>query len=189
MPQIIKTTNAKGEQVVYDYGNRYSDENRKDRRRVAVRKGFVYAEMMENHHEIARRILLGETNVKIARDLGISEVTISNVKNSPVVKEKLAVMRAARDAGTINLANEIIELAPIALDRIKEVLETGKTLERNASAASILKEANNIIDRVQGKPTQTIHTKNMHAHFNADDINDIKERARELAAATNQMAE
>jgi len=75
--------------------------------------------MWEVHHEIARLVLLGYKNVDIAEKLDCSPQLVSNVRNSPVVKEKLALMRGARDADTIDIAKEIKEIAPEALNLLK----------------------------------------------------------------------
>ena len=189
MPQITTTTNSVGHKVSYDYGERYSDSSRKDARRKGdKKKGWQVAEMWDKHHEIARRILLGETNVAIAESLGCTSQQISNVRNSPVVKDKLTVMSAARDAGTIELAREIQDLAPIAILRVREALEQGTVLGKEVSASGILKEANTLIDREIGKPTQTINTRNLHGHFTMDDIEAIKAKAQQLAALSGQKA-
>ena len=181
MSQITTTLNSKGQQVTYSYGDRYTRSERKDERRVGEKKGWQVAEMWDSHHEIARRIVLGQSNEEVARDLNCTPQTISNVRNSPVVQEKLAIMRAARDAGTIDLAHEIADLAPLALQRVKEALETGRVMGRDLSASNILKEANGLLDREIGKPTQRIDTRGVHGVFTLDDIERIKERARELA--------
>lgn len=177
--------------VTYNYGDRYSDPNRSgDARRSGDRKGgHIIAEMWEAHHEIARRLLLGQKGADIARDLGCSPQTISNVRNSPVVKDKLAIMSAARDAGSIDLAREIQDLAPLALQRVKEALETGEVLGRELNAKEILLQSNSILDRHIGKPTQTINTRNVHGHFTLEDIQRIKDRARELAGVAYVPAE
>ena len=186
--QHVIVENASGETVQYDYPkDRYTQSDRGDGRKSSSdgkKKGWQVAEMWDKHHEIAGKILLGESNVAIAQSLGCSEQQISNVRNSPVVKDKLAIMRAARDAGTIDLSKEIQDLAPIALLRIREALESGKTLGKELSGSSILREANGVLDREIGKPTQTINTRNIHGHFTAEDLERIKARARELAPLT-----
>ena len=182
--QHVIVENSSGETVQYDYPKEhYTNPERTDGRKSTdgKKRGWQVAEMWDKHHEIARRILLGETNVSIAAALECSEQQISNVRNSPVVKDKLTIMRAARDAGTIDLAKEIQDLAPIALARIREALEEGKALGRELSGASILKEANGVLDREIGKPTQTINTRNIHGHFTVEDLDRIKARAKELA--------
>lgn len=182
----MQTTSAAG--VTYDYGDRFKDPNRgTDRRRNGDKAGggFVLTEMWECHHEIARRLLLGQKATEIARDMNITPQTVSNVRNSPVVKDKLAIMRAARDAGSVELAKEIQDLAPIALQRVREALEDGTVLGKEVSAVGILKEANSLLDREIGKPTQRIDTRNMHGHFTLADIDRIKEKARQLAGTAD----
>lgn len=153
-----------------------------DQRRSGDRQGgLLIAEMWEAHHEIARRILLGQKNVDIARDLGCTPATVSNVRNSPVVKDKLAIMSAVRDAGTIELAKEIQDLAPLALSRIREALEQGTVMGKELNSSAILKEANNLLDRDQGKATQRIDTRNLNATLTVEDIELLKEKAKILA--------
>ena len=200
MPENIThtTINAAGQEVVYTYpGDRYLQPDRKDARRienktapgeVAKKKGWQVAEMWDRHHEIARRIILGQNNQEIGEALNVTAQQVSNVRNSPVVQDKITIMRAARDAGTIALAKEIADLAPIALQRVREALETGQVLGRELSGSAIMKEANGIVDREIGKPTQRIDTRNIYGHFTLDDIERIKERARELAGFSGQMA-
>lgn len=187
----IQTKNAAGQHVTYDYGDRYSKIGRTDLRRKSdgtPKKGYQISDMWESHHEIARRIVLGESNVNIAKAMNCSSVLVSNVRNSPVVKDKLAVMKAARDAGTIDLSREIRDLAPIAILRVKEALESGTVLGKEVSSSGILKEANGLIDREIGKPTQNINTKNLHGHFTIEDIDAIKEKAKLLAIHSEQVA-
>ncbi len=175
------------------YKGRYSDPNRIDQRLASSRgttrgkNTFIVGQMWENHHEIARRLLLGQTNVEVAAAMSCSAQSVSDVRNSPVVKDKLSLMKAARDAGTIDLAREIADLAPIALQRVKEALETGMVLDKEVSAAGILKEANGMLDRDQGRAVQRVDTRNLHGHFTMEDIERIKEKAKELAGASGEL--
>ena len=79
------------------------------------RKTFEVSEMWEMHHEIVRLLVLGMKNVEICKVLGVSQPMVSYVRNSKVVKDQLAIMRAARDADTIDVARDIREKAPKAL--------------------------------------------------------------------------
>lgn len=159
----------------------YSDTVRKDARRATGKKtGWQVAELWDKHHEIARRLVLGQSNVEIAEELRVSAQQVSNVRNSPPVKEKIEILRAVRDAGTVNLANEIADLAPVALQRIKEALQTGTVIGKDLSASGILREANNLLDREMGRATQRIDTRNIHGHFTLEDIERIKAKAEEL---------
>lgn len=184
MESAINTTitRADGSTKVYSYPlERYADSSRKDRRRKdGPRKGWQIAEMWDQHHEIARRLVLGESNIDIAKALGVSKEMVSNVKNSPVVQDKLALLRAARDCECVDLAKEISELAPIALKRMREALETGTVLGKEVNAAGILKEANALLDREMGKAVQRVDTRGVNMHLTMDDIEAIKQRASEL---------
>jgi len=188
---ITKTINASGEAKEYDYGDKFSRIDRgPDLRRTGdkKKKGYQISEMWDSHHEIARLLILGEKGTDIAKKLNCSVGLVSNVRNSPVVKDKMAVMRAARDAGTIELSREIRDLAPIAIQRLKEALTEGTILGKELSASAIAKEANNIIDREQGKAIQRVDSRNIHGHFTMSDIDRIKEKAKKLAGETGQMA-
>lgn len=173
----------------YTRGSKYFKPKTEDRRRSGDSKGsYQITQMYERHHEIARLILLGMSNKDISKELNCSLSSVSHIRNSPVVKEKLALMIAVRDRETIDLSREIADLAPIALMRVKEAIETGKVFGKEVPVTTLLKEANGVLDREMGKPTQTINTKNLHAHFTLDDINEIKQKARSLAMINDQMA-
>jgi hypothetical protein len=163
--------------------DRYLDSSRNDNRRNPNRKkGWQVSEMWDMHHEIARRIILGENNQEIASALDCTPQTISNVRNSPVVKDKLSIMRAARDADTVDLSKDILELAPIALAKIREALETGMVLGKEVSSVSLLKEANNLLDRHMGKAVTRVESHNLNATLTLEDIERIKDKARSLTS-------
>lgn len=176
------------ETIIEKPRSKYSDPNRgPDLRRRAdgKKRGFQVAEMWDSHHEIARRILLGQKGVDIAKALNCTAQTVSNVRNSPVVKEKIELMQAARDVGALDLADQIKELAPIALGRVKEAITIGEVNGQTLSGAEILKQSGHILDRELGKATQRIDTRSMHGHFTMDDIQKMKDRAKELSGAND----
>lgn len=180
MSEMLTYTSASGKEYSYPKA-RYADPTRKDgRRKDGPKKGWQIAEMWDRHHEIARLIVLGHSNVEIAEKLGIGKDTVSNVRNSPVVQDKISLLRAARDCDCVELSAEIAEMGPIALKRIREALETGQVLGKEVNAATLLKEANNVIDRVEGKAVQRIESKNLNATLTLEDIESIKQRAEEM---------
>lgn len=162
--------------------SRYSDPNREDLRRVdrGGKKGYQISQMWDKHHEIARLIILGMNNQEISERMNCNPQTISNVRNSPVVQDKLAILHAVRDVATGDLAHEIAEMAPMALKRIREVLETGQVHGQTASAAVIMKEANNLLDREMGKAVQRIDSRNVNTTLTTSDLDAIRQRAAEL---------
>ena len=163
-----------------DYkGVNYSDSNRvADRRfkqfRVKPRGGFRVSRIWELHDEIARRILLGQKNTVIAEALSCTSQTVSNVRNSPVIQDKLSIMRGARDAYTVDIAKDIQEFAPTALELLKNIV-LGKGVGASASPAFRAKEANTFLDRAGHV---VIHKEqHVHAHLTTEEIEDIKSRA------------
>lgn len=158
----------------------YADFSRvKDRRFVPpeLRKTWQVSKVWDLHHEIKRRILLGEKNTRIAEAVGCSSQTVSNVRNSAVIQDQLAIMRGARDAYTVDIAREIQEFAPKALDLLKKVVD-GDGAGANASISLRAKEANNFLDRAGHSPIRRTDVRGLHAVLTKDDIEEIKQRAR-----------
>ena len=111
----ITVQGPNGKEYIYPK-SRYNDPNRPDLRKAPNgRKGHQIAKMWDNHHEIARLLVLGLNNAEIAERMGCTPQTVSNVRNSPVVQDKLAILHAVRDVATGDLASEIAEMAPMAL--------------------------------------------------------------------------
>jgi len=94
-----------------------------DNRRTKDRKTFEVSEMWDLHHEIVRRLVIGETNAEISRSLGVSKQMISYTRNSKVVRRQIDIMRGARDADTIDIAKRIRENAPKALDLLETIID------------------------------------------------------------------
>lgn len=158
-----------------------------DKRRNGKKKGWQVSEMWDRHHEIARLLVLGWPNTEIAAELNITPQQVSSVRNSPVVQDKMAIMHATRDVATIEVKEEINALAPIAVQRLREALEDGSVLGKELNASTIVKVADSIIDRDQGKAIQRVDSRNANMHFTKDDIEEIKERARKLGMDSDQV--
>lgn len=155
----------------------YSDSDRiQDRRKKpsGVRKVWQVATIWELHEEIARRIVLGQKNVDIAEAVKCSPQTVSNVRNSPVVQDKLALMRGARDAYTIDIARDIQEFAPEALQLLKDVIKR-KGSGENASIALSARTAESWLDRAGHAPVRKEAV--IHQSLTKEEIDQIKSRA------------
>ena len=160
-----------------------------DRRRLvdgAPRRVPGVGEMTELHHEICRHVLLGMKNVEIASKLGCTPQTVSNVRNSPIVKHRLRELSAVRDAVAVNFAAEVQARASRAFEILDEALmdETGEV-----PLMMRLKEANNILDRVErveGIGQRNLH---LHAHLTMDDIEELKRRALAAGVACGHVVD
>jgi len=162
---------------------KYFGPRGEDLRKNPNKRTFEVSHMWELHHEITRRLLLGQKNADIARSLNISEVMVSYTRNSPIVQEKLEIMKGARDAETIDLSKRIRENAPKALKLLEDAIDgsvvgaDGET--REVPTMARLKEANLMLDRGGYAPIRTFRGEHLVAHFTGDEIEKIKERARE----------
>ena len=156
----------------------YGLDNFRDERTVPDHERKVSIKSVQDKHRIITRLLfLGHSNKNIAKAVGVTEHTVSIVKNSPIIKQQLKLMQGAADKDALDLHAQIAEIAPAALANIKEVVETGSLHGEGVNARTILKESNNLLDRHMGKAAQTVKGLHAHAHFTADDIRQLRETA------------
>ena len=163
-----------------------SEERKVDRRRNGERKTFEVQKMWDSHHEIVRLAILGVKQVDIARKLQISEAMVSYTLNSEVVKEKLAIMRGARDAKTVDLARDILELAPRAIKIYEKLLDEGV----NGSPTALHKmTADRVLDISGYGPVKRIDARHahLHGHFSTEELENIKQRGRQAAIEAGEM--
>jgi len=174
-PKPVRVHAPKPPKEKYHNGNRGPDERRVD---PSKKRTFEVSEMWDVHHEIVRRLLIGQKVVNIAKDLNISEATVSYTRNSPVVRDKLEIMKGARDAETLDLAKRIRENAPQSLRLLEDIIDgevDGTTVPLNMRR----QEANMMMNRAGFAPIQTIKGEVLHGHYTKDEIDDIKKRAVE----------
>jgi len=172
---------------------KYFDGNRGPDLRMTPhgeRRTFEVGKMWEVHHEITRLLLLGMKGVEIAERLGVSEAMVNYTRNSKIVEEKLDVMKGARDAETIDLSKEIRMKAPKALKLLEQIIDGDMgTIGELASPALRAKTAESWMDRA-GYPAQRSGTGiQLHAHFDAQDLIEVKKRAKESGIVIDMVEE
>ena len=160
----------------------FSSDRGPDLRTVhpSERKTFEVDKMWEIHQEIARLLHLGFSNVAIAERLGVTPVMVSYTRNSRVVKDKLELMKGARDADVVDLSISIRKKAPEALRLLEKIIE-GDSGALGAEPSLPLRAATaekwlNRAGYPEQKPNVNLH---MHKHYGAEDIERIKQRARD----------
>lgn len=134
---------------------------------------YQVEELWDRHHEIMRLAVMGMKQVAIAQQLGVSEVMVSYTLNSPLVQRQMELLRATRDAKTVDVAKRIKELAAEAVERIGDIMREG-------SEGAALKASLGILDRAGHAPIQKFQ--GTMAVLTAEDILEIKERARLIGA-------
>ena len=149
----------------------------KRRKPPSEKKSWRPKQLWARHHEIKRRLLLGQSNKQIAEALGIHPQTVSWVRNSPVMQKALKELNQKRDEAAVDLKNQIMELAPLAIKHYRRCLED----ETNEvySTTQQLKIAGDVLDRSGLSPKQVNRHEHLHAYLNAADIEEIKRRALE----------
>lgn len=139
--------------------------------RFTGNKNYSVEKIWDHHHEIVRRLALGQRPRQIALDLDVSVQTISNVRNSPLVKQQLAMLHAVRDVETTEVARQILEVAPKAIRVIEDMLD-----DEEQKADVRLRAALGTLDHAI--PRRSVQL-NVDQHLNEDDMNDIKKIALE----------
>ena len=170
-------------------GVNYFEANRPpDRRFVpdAPRKTWQVSKIWDQHEEIIRRLTVGQKNVDIARAMDLTETQVSNVRNSPIIQERLAIMKGARDASTIDIARDIREFAPKALKLLKEIVQGEGTTGQLASPGLKARVASDFLDRAGYAPIKSIDVRSVHAHLTREDIEELKSRATQMNAPLAQ---
>ena len=148
-----------------------------DNRRVDERQ-YNITELWDRQQEIVRRLSLGQSAVDIARDLSISPVTVSYVRNSPLGQEALAKLHSAANNEAVNIAKRIKEVAPKALAVLEGILDNSiqGTYDLPADRKTAASVAMGLLDRAGHAP---IHRQiSMTVPVSNSVINEIKERAK-----------
>jgi hypothetical protein len=152
-----------------------SDRRRADRNK---RQTFDPITLNERHHEILNLHSLGMKDKVIAETLGITSVSVSNAVNSTLGREKLALMRGAKDAETVDIYKRMQEIIPKALDVYDKILDPSKnegismSLQKS-TAADTLKDFSGL-----AVPKKVV---SISARLTPELISEIKERGK-LAA-------
>ena len=92
-----------------------------DKRRTG-NSTYALTQLQERHHEILRLVALGLKNTQVADRLNITPQTVSNVINTPLAQAKLRLLRNRRDSQTVNVAEKIKDLEPVAVGVLEECL-------------------------------------------------------------------
>lgn len=141
----------------------------------------MYAKKLTDmHHEIIRLTALGFKSIDVARMVGVTDRTVRNVLNSPLGEQKLAVLRAARDAETTDIGRRIQKLAPLAVERIQEVLERGFD---EHDEKTVVKVATDVLDRAGHGAVKKFQ--GLVGVLSAEEIQRIKQESEKIRKQAN----
>jgi DNA-binding CsgD family transcriptional regulator len=176
MFQVAKNNSG----YLYGFEGQENDKRRAER---GNRKSYEIKQLWQRQHEIIRMALIGMDNKDIARALGITKESVSMTLNSQIVKEKLSLMRAVRDAETIDVAQEITKLYRPALQVYEDIL-AGEQISMNLKK----QVADTVLMDIGGHKAPTkIQGNFAHAHLSREDIAELVRRGKEAAAAAGML--
>lgn len=161
---------------------------RADRRRVDRNKRTLpdLVSLNERHHEILNLLVTGMKGTEVARKLGIAYSTVVSATESTLGREKLAMMRGARDAETIDVAKKMQEIIPKALKVYDSILsaERGEGIPlslQKSVADSVLRDFSGL-----KVPTKVV---SLSARLTPELIEEIKSNGKNAAKECGLVVE
>lgn len=160
-----------------------------DRRRVPDnQKRYQLSQLYDTHHEIIRRLAVGESPAEIAAALDITPQTVSNVRNTAMARAKMQVLREARDKEFAVATKRVTDLMPKAINLLEVLLRQGESIAGYDPGAAL-----RIVDHTlrYAQFTQEKGNVNLHLHQHggggatAEDLDEVK---RSAAAAVSEGA-
>lgn len=139
--------------------------------------------LRSRHHLIIRLMATGKvTQKQCAQIVGCTPQTVSNTINSRLGQQKMRYLQGEADAGAIDMLEEILELAPMAMAELESVLNDG-TAEQKLK----VQVAQDLLDRAGYGRTSNL---NMRVQKVTDeDIKSIKMRARKSSLVAGSETE
>lgn len=129
--------------------------------------------LWEKHNEILRRLASGETQERIAEELGISPMSIGSIKNSPLGKAQLAHLREKADDQVTKTQEKIALIAPKAAKVLESMMDDVETPQSVRA-----KIAMDLLDRAGLAPTKRIENTNTTTTVNTADIIELQRRLK-----------
>jgi len=148
------------------------------RRKPYKRRTWEVKTLMDQHHEVIRRLLIGQKTTAIAQEMNLSKAQVQNIENSPLVQQRISVLQGVRDQVSIDVSKHIRSVVPKALLLLEKIVD-GDVEGEKPSLNLRASVSRDLLDR-GGLPKQTnVRTENLHAHLTVTDLDEIKMRAKE----------
>lgn len=145
--------------------------------RDTLPKTWRVSEMSERHHEVARMLLLGASEKTVAEQMGKSLAFVRLVRNSPVVREQLELLRAERDRESIDIAVQIQETLPECIELLKNQI---RDVDGKVSPSLKSKNAFGLLSAGGHGPSKKLDVRTAFAVLSPEDIKEIRERGKSL---------
>ena len=153
----------------------------RDRRKVQERS-YEVKEIWYQHNEIIRLIVLGYGNGEIAEMTGYTPQTISNIRNSPIVRERVDELMHGADTRMLDIQARVREFEPIALEHLERII-LGEV--EGVSPALRAKTCENYLARGGHGPVQKLSS--VSTSLSREDIEELKRQAKNVALEQGAM--
>lgn len=137
----------------------------------------------DRHREIIRRCLLGEGTTDIANAVGMSVEMVSIIRNSPIVRKEINKLQDFADSGTLDVMQQMRELAPLAVVRLAEVLAVESSDPRFQRLQ--VDVAKDVLDR-GGHAAPKSPDVHLHTHASLEQIEAARARVRAAREAARE---
>jgi len=143
---------------------------------------YQIQKMNSTHHAILRMLVVGMSAKDIAAELEITEAMVGYVKKSPIFKKHMKMMQAVLDAEALDTAKTIQQLQGLSVLRLGEILS-----DPTEDKKLVARVAQDLLDR--GGHPRTSKIEHGQTVLTMEDIQKIKETAKERALQSGQMVE
>jgi len=133
-------------------------------------------ELKDHHEQMVLDIAFGASNQDIAETWGMSPQQVSNIRNSPLVKEKLRELRERTEGQLIAQHIKLVGLGPAAIEHYQDVLE-----RVDVSVGHKNHVADQVLDRIGLGRQQTMNVVQAGTHVTRTHIEEMKETVLEMA--------
>ena len=137
--------------------------------------------LWQRQHEIVNLAIQGMKQNKIAEQLEVSPVTVSNALNSTLGREKLSKMRKGRDEEAVKVSEEVARLSAKALEVYEEIFDSD-----NASLTLKKTTADTVLMDLAGHRAPTkIDSRTVSMTATPKEIEEFKRRGIQAAKDAN----
>lgn len=128
--------------------------------------------LWERHKEIMRRLVAGDRQVDIARDMSMTQSRMSIICNSPAFKTQLERLSVGADSNALNVQERVTALSSDAMSILEDVLQQGDA--DNIPKKLQVEVAKDIMDRAGYGATKKIAT--VSTTLDAGDLEEMRAR-------------
>lgn len=141
------------------------------------------------HKEIARRLVVGQTQATISRELGLTESRLSIIVNSPLFKLTVKKLEDERDKGVVDVTRSLKEIAPIALEQLERTMYGAKseTLRFKASESLLSRAGYGPINKGQLQVSGSVGV--THSDLSEEEIKSLIKRRLDRMSQESQQSE